>query len=276
MDDLQKQKIELEIQEKELEAAEFVGSFSNGKRIFLIILVLLIIPVYFLAKLATAQILLSKYEKSKIEAHPAIITSLPIDVVKDEVKILPISDTNYSAYALIQNPNRDLVATDVSYTFRFLDEDGKLVHSVSDKTFLLPGARKYLIVPNVRINKAPASVKVEFNQDVQWKRRLSIPDVILQKSIPQYGSQSDPVGFFVSGTIRNNSVYNLRSVLISGIVKDSEGEIIAVSQYKADAVESKESREYRLFWPLDIAEKVTNTPEVIVETNVLDQNNLLP
>jgi hypothetical protein len=275
MDDLQKQKIELEIQEKELEAAEFVGSFSNAKRVTLIILTLLIIPGYFLAKFATAQILLYQFDKSKVTAHPAVVTSLPIEVVKGQSKLLPVTDTNYSAYALIQNPNRDLVATDVSYTFRFLDENGKVLHSVSEKTSLLPGARKYLIVPNVRINKTPNSVKVEFG-DIQWKKRLSITEVVLQKSIPQFGRQSSPLGFFVEGTIRNNSVYNLRSILISGIVRDSEGEIIAVSQYKADAVTTKESREYRLFWPLDIADKVTNTPEIIVETNVLDPNNLLP
>ena len=275
MDDLQKQKIELEIQEKELEAAEFVSSFSSGKRILLIALVLLIIPGYFLAKFATAQILLYQFNKSKVTAHPAVVTSLPVEVVKGESGILPITDTNYSAYALIQNTNRDLVATDFSYTFRFLDEDNKVVHSVNDETFLLPGARKYLIVPNVRIDKAPVNVKIEFGE-IQWKKRLSIAEVNLQKSIPQYGRQSNPTGFFVEGTIRNNSVYNLRSILISGIVRDSSGEIIAVSQYKADTVGTKESREYRLFWPLDIADLVTDTPEIIVETNVLDQNNLVP
>jgi hypothetical protein len=269
MDELQKQKLELEIQEKELEAQEFVQSFSHGKKVLIGVLAILIIPAFFLSKFVTAQIY--SYNTVKSEAHPAVITSLPVNVV--EVEVLPISGNSYSAYALIKNPNRDLVATDLPYTFKFFDEKGSQIYSTSDKTFLLGGAQKYVILSNIRLNSKPGKVTIDV-QNPTWKKRLSIPNVILQSSVPEFGNQQDPTGFFVTGEIVNTSVYTLGTVTISGVITDSKNDVIAVSQFKANAVESKEARSYRLFWPIELQAQMSGLPKIFVETNVLDPSNL--
>jgi hypothetical protein len=271
MDDLQKQKIELAIEEKELEAKELAESFPHAKRIILIVFAILIIPIFFVAKYATTAAYMYKFEKTQIVAHSAIFNSLPIEQV--EVKFLPVTDNAYSAYALIKNPNKDLVVAHLKYTFNFYDASGKKIYNASDETFLLGGGQKYIILPNARMASTPAKVELAIADPV-WKKRLSIPNIIVQTNIPTYADQTDPYGFSIDGKLQNLSTYTLRKVVVSGVVTDSDGKVIAVSQYRTDSVKAKDIREYKMFWPINLESKISSAPKIFVESNPLDENNL--
>ncbi len=270
---LTKQKAELAIEEKEVQAKEFFLSFPGKKRYFIYALLILLIPIYFIAKYSVAAVYMHNFQKQAIIAHPAIFTSLPVQII--EAKALSISGDSYSAYAQIKNPNKDLIASELDYSFHFLDSSGNEISPspISGSTYILAGEQKYILVPTIHLSQAPASVKVEI-QDPQWKRRINIPNIIIKSGIPKFGDQTSPIGFYIDNTFTNQSIYTLGDVKINAIVKDKDGNVIAVTQSVASTVKPQETREYKMFWPLPVAAKVQGYPQIIVETNPFDPNNL--
>ncbi|TSC66468.1 MAG: Uncharacterized protein G01um101477_74 [Candidatus Doudnabacteria bacterium Gr01-1014_77] len=272
MSDFQKEKIEIEIQEKEIETKEFLQSFSKERRYAIYILVGLLIPIFFIAKYSVSATYLHFFKANReIGVHEAIVTSLPVQIL--ETNALSILGNSYSAYALIKNPNKDLVASELKYVFHFQDAEGKDLVSQEGKTFILGGEQKYIVMPNVKIFQAPVSVKVEITDPV-WKRRLSLPNVVLKSGVPKYGDQTDPIGFYISNSLYNQSTYTLGTVKVNAVVFDNSGKVIAVTQYTANTVSPQQTRDYKMFWPLPIAANVLGDPKIFVETNILDDTNL--
>ena len=268
---IEKQKLEIAVQERELATKEFFDKFSKGTRWVFIILAVMVIPIFFIAKYTVAAIYAHNIAKTQPTAHAAVVQPLAVDIV--ETKALTMAGDNYSAYAQIKNPNNNLVAEDLPYTFHFYDAAGKELGRDGGTTYLLGGEQKFLILPNIHLKSQPASVKVEIT-DPTWKRRLSVPNIVINTGIPQFKDVTDPTGFQVSGTIQNQSANTLDAVRISAIVRDSSGTIIAVSQRTENTIKSKEIRAYQMYWPIPLQSKVAGQPQIIVETNVLDPDNL--
>jgi hypothetical protein len=271
MDSIGKQKIEIAVQERELKTKEFFDGFSRRRRITFFTLVVLIIPIYFITKNAVAAVYLRSFSKTQISAHPASLVTLPIEVV--ETKALTMVGDTYSAYALVKNQNKDLVAKDIKYTFTFFDAAGKPLGTSSDKTFLLGGEQKYLILPNIRLNQKPSRVTVEIAEP-EWKKRLGIPNVVIKSSIPQYFDSTDPLGFEIDGTIQNQSESTVGAVKISAIVLDKSGKVIGVTQRVENILAPQEIRGYKMFWPIPLAGQISGAPKIITEVNVLDIDNI--
>lgn len=271
MENLQKQKIELEIQEKELQVKEFFAGLPRVTYYIILVLLILTIPIFFISKWASRSMYLHSFAKQQTLAHPAIFTSLPVEII--ESKILTMVGNSYAAFALVKNPNKDLVTANLQYSFSFRDSQDNEIAEVRDHTYLLGGEQKYVIVPQITLRTVPASVRVSI-PDPTWKKRFALPNVIIQNGIPRYGDQTNPEGFFVASTIQNTSPYTLGAVRVNAIIFDQNRKVIGVSQYTANTVEPKESRDYKMFWPIPLAAYVGSSPQIIVETNILDPENL--
>ena len=267
---LQKQKVILGIEETELEAKEFVESYSKFQRWLLIVLLVLAIPVYFGAKHLTAGLYYNNFEKSAVVAHQANLVTLAVQIV--ESKILPVSANNYSAYALIKNQNSTLITPRLDYAFTFIDSSGASVGTFSGNDFLLAGQTKYLIAPNVTLTGTPAQLKVEVSQPV-WQNRIQTPDVPIDNGVPTYADSVDPAGFAIDGALRNQSSFTLGAVVIKGIVHAKDDSVIAVISRMENTVSPQQLRAYHLFWPRFL-QNSTGRVEVDVETNPFDPNNL--
>ncbi len=269
---IEKQKIEIAVQEKELETKEFFDRFSKGARWTFIVLAVGIIPIFFIVKFAVAKIYLHNFAKTQVAAHEAIIEPLAIQIV--ETKALTMTGDSYSAYAQIKNPNKNLSASDITYTFRFMDASGKELGHDGGKTYILGGEQKYLVLPNIRLKEVPTQVKVEISNP-DWKRRLSVPNILIKAGIPQFKDVNDPaVGFEIKSNIQNLSTKIVGTVKISAIVTDKNGTVIAVNQRTENTLKPQEVRDYTMFWPLPLASQVSGVPRIIVETDVLDPDNL--
>jgi uncharacterized protein YcfL len=272
MDTIQKEKIELEIIEKEVETKEFFMSFSSKKRHFIIALLILFIPAYFIAKYSVAALIVHNFQKNAIGAHQSSVTNLPISIL--DVQALSILNNNYSAYALIKNPNKELIASDLKYTFHFFDASGEeMLATPEASTYILSGEQKYVVEPNVKLQKAPAKVTVAI-VDPLWKKRLSIPNIIIRSGIPQAGDQTNPDGYFINSSFTNQSVYTLATVTVNAVVFGPGHKVIAVTQRVESTVNPGETRNYKMYWPLPIAANVQGNPQIIVEVNPFDPNNL--
>lgn len=272
MDELKKEKLQLEVVQEEEDVEDFVLAFPGKRRYFLVGLIVMIIPIYFVAKYSTAAVYLLNFEKRAIVAHEAKVSSLPIQILS--VRALSILGNNYSAYALIKNPNKELIASSLTYQFHFYGQNGQeLASDESGGTYILGGEQKYIIEPNVKLSEPPSKVEVEIKNPV-WKKRLNIPNIIVRSGIPQFGDQDTPQGFYIQDSLTNSSVYNLGTVIVNAVVMNKSGEVIAVTKYVANDVKPDETREYKMFWPLPIAGNVQGTPQITVEANPFDPNNL--
>jgi hypothetical protein len=270
-DSIAKQKIEIAVAEKELTIKDFFAVFPKTKRAIFLILVILIIPIFFIAKFVVAQVYLSSFAKTQITSHQAILQPLPVQI--SETRALTLLGDSYSAYSIIKNPNKDLVSKEVNYTFRFFDAAGKEIGKATDKTYLLAGEEKYLVLPNIRLTEIPQKVQLEIPSPI-WKRRFIVPNILIRTGIPRYQDTTDPVGFSLESTISNLSNTTIDQVKISAIVFDAGGKVLAVNQRIENTLIPKENRDYKMSWPIPLAGKAAGAPRIVVETNVLDLNNL--
>lgn len=270
-ENLQKQKIELEIEEKELEAKEFVESYSPFKRYLLITVVILIIPAFFVAKYITSALYYSGYVKTAPAAHQAAFVTLPAVIM--ESKIIPLAANNYSAYALVKNQNKDLVDSSQKYIFDFKNKAGNSIGSVSGTDFLLPGQLKYLIVPTVTLSAVPDHVDVSLPNQT-WQKKIDIPNIVFDSPLPTHADSQDPPGFTVDGTFRNQSHLTLHAVTVKAIVHDKNGAVIAVTSRTENTVSPQQLRGYHLYWP-QFLEALQGRVEINVETNPFDPANLM-
>lgn len=271
MDDLQKQKLQLDIQEKELQTKELLQSFPKGKRILVVTLVILIVPMFFLTRFISSEIYMRDFAKREIKVQPGAVNAKAIQVL--EVKNLGIGNDTFSSYAIIKNENADLAATEVKYTFHLFDASNKEIHTSSNKTYLLPSQQKFIILPNIKLASIPNRVAFELSEPT-WKRRIDLPSVVLRTSIPEYGDNLETQGFIITGNVENQSAFNLSEVLVKGVVLGKEGQVIAVTQTQIRELKSKESRGYKMFWPVPLASESGGQPQIFVETNTLDSSNL--
>lgn len=273
MDNLEEQKIELELQEAQFRAFSFFSRFNRVILFLIIVFAVFTIPIYFVAKYSVAALYMRNFYKRQISAHPAsfVESNLPVQIVKSE--ILPISGDSYSAYAIINNPYVKLSAPDIHYTFHFLDSSGNDINEQSGDTFLLAGDKnKLIIIPNVRLKNPPASLKVEIDQP-DWKYKINLPNVLIQTDTPVYSNQQNPNGFYVSGNVRNNTIYNIGSILVRAAAFDKDNNIIAVTQTVLNTINPHEIRAYKLFWPILLGSKVSRL-QVYAETDVFDPQNI--
>lgn len=271
MDDLQKQKIELEIAEKELQTKEFLQSVPKGKRILIIALAILIIPMFFAARFVSSEIYMRDFAKRESKAKPSVVDAKDIKVL--EAKNLRIGNDTFSSYAIIKNDNPDLSASEVKYTFRLYDSSDKEIHVSSDKTYLLPTQQKFIILPNVRLSSIPTKVAFEVTEPV-WQKRIDLPSVILRTTIPEYGDDLETGSFTITGNVENQSTFNLADVVVKGVVFGKSGQVIAVTQTTLNELKPKESRSYKMFWPVALDAESGGMPQIFVETNILDPSNM--
>ena len=276
MDDLQKQKIQLFIEETKIELNNFIQSFPAGFRKLLFGLVILAIPIFFTARFVSAKIYQNQHRFDVVAAHPAATNPLQIEIVK--VRSIQQVGNDYAAYALIRNPNDDLVAPFIEYTFSFYDSEGSFIRSSSSRTFILAGEEKYVVLPNIELSRAPdvdQGVRIEI-PDPEWKKRLMAPEtsIVLDKPTGSdiSGSSAGIRGFRIQGKFTIQGIHKVRVVKLYGLAFDANSEVIAVSQTRYDNMDFGRAWDYAVDWPVQIGSRVASVA-VYSETDVLDYDN---
>jgi hypothetical protein len=275
MDDLQKQKAQLFIEETKIEANQFVESFPAGFRKLLLGLILLTIPLFFISRFVTAKIYANQHQHSLVSAYPAVINPEKIEV--QQVKGIQIFKNSYAAYTLVKNPNPNLVVPNLKYTFSFHDDKGQLIDQVSGKSFILGGETKYIVLPRIDLSRPVGTgkdaVRVTLNFD--WKMRLDPPKAAIETAIRKAGDVTDPISSYsIDAYMKNVGALPIQEAKVNVIVLDSEANVIAVTQRTESDLKPGSSRDFKLVWPVPIQSKVQGKPLIYSETNILDYDNL--
>jgi hypothetical protein len=265
------EKIELDIQEGELAAKNALSDLPPLVRWGIIILVVAIIPSYFIAKSVAFNIWQARYKQGAITAKPSFTN--PVAPKTSNVFLTTIGPGQYAAAVKITNPNLDLSLDNIPYEVDFLNSQKQQIYNYKDTLFLLPNQSKYLVVPTFSVTDQITYTSLVLPQTLPWQKRLQIPQVSLITSLPTTFTQNSPQAFVVQGDVYNNSPYALSKVRLTFIIFDTSGNIIGTSQRIESTFAPFERRTYKQLWP-NVAISNLGGVSVAADTDTLDSSNL--
>lgn len=183
------------------------------------------------------------------------------------------AENKYDAYAVIFNPNLSHGGNEFVYEFKLRDGEGNESAMHRDKSFILPGERKYLVIGNIEMKTRPIVAEVDV-QDAQWIEANELyekPDLkVVRKN---YNEISGGIGFAeVTGLVRNESPFDFSAIRIKVILKDDSGKVVALNSTEMRTVRSGESREFKVFWPNKFYGSVSNM-EIQTDVNIFDSES---
>lgn len=270
-----KEKVEIGVQEAELNALKTLAKFPPALRWFLIVGVLAIIPAYFISKQIAYKLWQAKYRAYSLAAQPSFTSARPLKT--QNTWLLKTGDNQYLAVAQVANENLDLSAAVAAYEFKFYDAAQRQLvpdsGQISGKTFFLPNQSKYLLATRVVSRQPIAKADIGFADDIVWRKKLSLPGIKLNVTGVNFSSQAVPPAFYVSGLVQNTSSYTLNQIRLVFLVFDANRQLLAASERYEFTLGSGENRAYKQLWP-DQLFPLAASVQVLADTNTLDQTNL--
>lgn len=247
------------------------GQLPRWKRIIILTIAIAIIPGYLIARFGTEQYLAQKYGRGALTAQAAFNTAQ--DPLVGDMQIIRNPNNTYSGVVLITNPNIELSANGITYTATFLSSGKQTLYSTNGTFFLLPNEKKYIVIPRIDSGAvAVASGSIEMS-NINWQKRLNIPDVALRASEPLLYDEANPLTFVAEGSIINDSPYQIGAARIVFLLFDEANKIIGVSQRDESRLLPFGRRAYKQLWPGLYRSQVRKV-QVIPTTNTLDPQNI--
>lgn len=173
----------------------------------------------------------------------------------------------------VRNPNDEAGASSFRYRIEVRGKSGASVVR-EGKSFILPQETKYLLEIGLPISDAE-SIHAVFSE-YQWERFTGYqekpPFSVLNR---RYEPVVSGTGFGRAfGIVRNESVFDFRTITIKVILRDAGGTAIAFNRTVQNTVKSGESREFDLLWPTGFPGTVARV-ETEVEADVFRSENFL-
>lgn len=153
----------------------------------------------------------------------------------------------YNLAAYIDNPNVELIARDVPYTFRLYDRNNILITERRGQTTLFPQAANLVFVGGVDTNgRLPNRAVLEFTQEPFWQKSdiTSVDFSVTNRSLVT--GQEPRLSFEI--TNRNDQPFSM--IEVTGIVLTSDGEVAHVSQTIIDRLGVEEKANGVFTWRL--------------------------
>jgi hypothetical protein len=270
MDPNFKDSVKVGAQEGLLRVAQSLQSLPKWQRITIIVVIIGIIPGFFIAKYGSYFAAKAYYKKYAVTARPSF--SNPQAAQSSAVSVLAIGGGEYAAYAKITNPNFELSSPGGQYEMTFVNAKNEQVATTSGTFFLLPGQSKYVVASRIKSSEKITSGKITLS-GVSWQKRDDAPTIKLRSTDPHGENQTNPQAYVVSGEVANDSPYTLKRVRIILLLHDSSDRIVAVSSRDEFDVTPRSRRAYQQTWPGVFSSQVSRI-EVQAETNTLDDVNL--
>lgn len=186
------------------------------------------------------------------------------------------SGTNgkYDFYVQIINPNAVFGSDKFDYLINFKNSSGDIVAFRSGSGFILPGERKYIIENNIESSEIPSSF--DFNiSNLNWDQFNEYEKPNIQIVNKNYSENSSETEFSeASGLLKNESPFDFDLIKIQIILKNAQGEIVALNSTQMKTVKSGEERDFKAVWTNGFSGSVANM-EVQADVNIFDSETFL-
>lgn len=247
--------------------------------IYLIIFFGILLAIYFLLKPnpSCTDGKLNQNEKKVDCGGPCQACRKEIEAQDIEIKekyVVYGGVDKYDVLVGFYNPNHDYGGSEFDYTITLENSTGNQIASKEGTGFILPRESKYYVQTNFEVSEKPANISVQVN-DVSWEEFSGFEEPRLSIYNKNF-LQASPENIYseVYGLLRNESLYDFKSILVNVILRDSSGRPVAVNSTEMQTVHSQEERDFRLIWPYEFKGDVAEV-EVDAEANVFDSENFL-
>jgi len=168
--------------------------------------------------------------------------------------ILLGSGRNFSAVAVIRNPNSDFGTNSFDYEARFYDASGVLLKSSRGTEFIYPGETKNIIEAGAKIVEGiPTRAEIELLNagDISWLKNIDFFEPAYElKSAAAYFENGQVV---ISGYVANMTNFAFSRVIISAFAFDNFGIKIGASKYEIKNLKPFGVAGFKILIPVDVA-----------------------
>lgn len=201
-----------------------------------------------------------------------VIIAAPLAVT--ESSIMQSGPDRYDVLIKVHNPNDVFGASDFRYTVSLVDALGNVLATQSGNDFIFPQDTKYVLSFNFSSTTKPATAKFSVS-DVTWQRFSGYKE---QPPLPVYAKhyaelRSD-VFAEATGSVKNESLSDFRSVMVKVILRDASSRALAINRTALGNLRTGELRDFRLTFPSAFLGVVTNV-ETEAETDLYSTSNLI-
>ena len=179
-------------------------------------------------------------------------------------RALQVSPGVYNVVALVENPNLDLMAKDVSYLFRVYDSNNLLIYERKGTISVPPGGILPVFEGAISTAKRVANrATFEFTEEPFWRPFSGKrPDVrVSDINLLNKDGEAPPR---LSAVIDNRSNRSIPSFNVVAILTGVSGNAIAASRTIIDEVQAESKTPVTFTWREPFAEEVAKT-EIILE-----------
>jgi hypothetical protein len=169
--------------------------------------------------------------------------------------------------AIVNNPNNSIGAQHVPYQLSWGNINKK------GEFYIYPSEERYIAEVNLPC-QANNSPELKIEDPAKWeylKGYTEKPNLQISNAKFQY---LDGPEFAESlGIITNKSPFDLKTIEIYSIIKDSSNKIVAVNKTNINSLPVNEKREFRMFWTHNFPKGGVNN--FYLTTNLFDSENFL-
>jgi len=167
----------------------------------------------------------------------------------------------YNVLAMVDNPNRNAVATDVAYRFKLFDEDGILVAERTGTSFLLPDTRNPIFEAGIETGeRRPARAFFEILSYGDWSQGVNAA-LVLRTADRQL--ESDGGSSRLTAVLVNDSLETVAHVEAVALLYDEVGNVITSSRTLVPRILGGQSESLIFTWPQRITDEVIRI-EIVV------------
>ena len=178
----------------------------------------------------------------------------------------------YDAAALVDNSNLTAALPVLKYRLKIYDVNNVAIATREGQTFINPaGEQQIIFESNIETGpRLPRYVYIEFDsasaQDWKYLKKEKSFLSVAQKAFVNF-----PFPRF-SAEIRNDSLFDVKNVLVTGVLYDETDNAIGVAFTKIDSISTESSQWANFTWPLPFDKEPAST-EVFVTTNLTKNND---
>lgn len=184
----------------------------------------------------------SEYCLADLASRPLVISG---------VEALAYGDATSDAIGKVKNQNAKAALKKATYTFRVYDQAGKMLGEQSGTFSLLPLEERILPalgIPVPKQNIAKTELTVTNEEWIAFTDFTEPPEIRITH--PQFTLLSGAAGYAeAKGLVENRSQFDIRTLMVVVVVRDTEGKALSVNKTTMNTVVSGEERDFRLVWP---------------------------
>lgn len=196
------------------------------------------------------------------------------DVRVQKTDFVALGNNSYDAVVWLENPNDVYGARSIQGTFLLYGGGQKFLGEVKTNSIILPREQKFIVSQGISGSEPIESIEWKMTS-TEWIIMNEMSDLRLSITDRKYEELTSGSGFSkVSGLLRNDSLYDWNNVVVSVLLFDFSGKLLATHGTSRQTFRSGEKWDFQLIFPIRFSGEVQNIT-MQTETNVYDNANFI-